>query len=218
MVGAAPWLTVEELTRVAFERSAVVMLNEARAGARYCPRTRRVGVAMVRAAHALGVRRLAVESITDDELPRAAKDLGWSVHPYEIVADWDRMTREEAGSTEFGQRRELAQAQNLAAVADGGHRVLVWCGNGHGGKDRTDDWSPMGWHFPRVSGVATFSIDQTLTVDWPDRGEARPGLARELSGVLAPFGGTAAILREDMTEDPGAFYDAYVVSTDNAFT
>ena len=56
------WLAVEDLAGVAFAASPVVMANEAHDGLRRCARTRHVGVRLVRAAHALGVRDLAMEA------------------------------------------------------------------------------------------------------------------------------------------------------------
>jgi hypothetical protein len=63
------WCSVEDLTRLGFARSPVVMANEAHNGLLRCVRTREVGIRIIHAAHEAGVRRLAMEA-----LPSSAND------------------------------------------------------------------------------------------------------------------------------------------------
>jgi len=59
---------------------------------------------------------------------------------------------------EFTNWREREQAANLCQLtaAAPAEPLLVWCGNGHASKIKTDDWIPMGWHF-RANPVLTHS-------------------------------------------------------------
>jgi hypothetical protein len=242
------WCSVEDLTRWAFAHSRVVMANEAHSGFTRCVRTREIGVRMIRAAHDAGVRRLAMEALpwpADGtpgpitalpaqaygylaqpdmrELITTALDLGWSLWAYEASIDPDADPGERP-SLESTNRREREQAQNLcellaSAPAD---PLLVWCGNSHAMKTVSSEWVPMGHHFAAMSGTEQFVIDQTVTVDFSERGPQR--WARELlasiADTLAANGGTAGILREHAPSPlngwPGV--DALVVSTENALT
>jgi hypothetical protein len=241
------WSSVEELTRMAFSRAQVVMVNEAHSGLARCVRTREVGARMVRAAHKAGVRRLAMEALPHPvegvlgpvrEMPvavggylaqpdmrslmAAALDLGWSLWAYEaaIPADADRA---ELLSMEFTNRRELEQAHNLCQVLaeDPGQPLLVWCGNSHAVKEANGEWVPMGHHFAELSCSDAFVIDQTVTVDFT--GQPRPWVDDLLAGLgqmLASFGGTAGVLRDQAPPplDSRCGVDAVVVSTDNTLT
>jgi hypothetical protein len=107
------WCSVEELTRLGFARSPVVMANEAHNGMTRCVRTREVGVRMIQAAHQAGVRRLAMETLpspTNDapepiraipsrdpgylaqpdmrRLITTALELGWSLWAYEARVEF----------------------------------------------------------------------------------------------------------------------------------
>ncbi|HTQ90912.1 MAG TPA: hypothetical protein VMK84_15625, partial [Streptosporangiaceae bacterium] len=158
-----------------------------------------------------------------------ALDLGWTLWAYETQFEVTPETdRDWLLSLEFTNRREREQATNLCQLLETapGEPMLVWCGNGHASKHGTatpgdDEWVPMGWHFREMSSIDPFVIDQTVTVAWD--GEPRPW-ARDLLGsladVLAAYGGTAAIRREQAPPplDQRDNVDALVVSTDNALT
>jgi hypothetical protein len=58
------WRTPEELVRMGFERSCVVMMNEAHNGHKRSIRTRRIGKRILSTAHEAGVRFLAMEALT----------------------------------------------------------------------------------------------------------------------------------------------------------
>ena len=99
--------------------------------------------------------------------------------------------------------------------------LLVWCGNGHATKEKSEDWVPMGWHFRELSGVDPFVIDQDVTVDFGEEGQQWVReLLEYLSDVLAAHGGTAGILRDQAPQplDGWVGVDALVVSTDNEMT
>ena len=53
----------EELLAIGFDRSRVVMMNEAHDALKRCVRTREVGRRVLPAAHAAGVRHLAMEAL-----------------------------------------------------------------------------------------------------------------------------------------------------------
>jgi hypothetical protein len=57
------WRTVDELITLGFQRSRIVMMNEAHDGYKRCIRTRRVGQQLLPAAHAAGARYLAMEAL-----------------------------------------------------------------------------------------------------------------------------------------------------------
>jgi hypothetical protein len=219
------WCSVEELTRLGFAQSSVVMANEAHSGLARCVRTREVGMRMIQAAHDAGVRRLAMEALPSSandppqpirDLPSAgggylaqpemrrlittALELGWSLWAYEASVDLSKSEAERL-SLEFTNWREREQAKNLCQVvaAAPGDPLLVWCGNGHASKKATDDgWIPMGYHFAAMSDIEPFVIDQDVTVDFTGQGPVTwvRDLLAELDGTLAAHGGCAGILRE----------------------
>lgn len=104
-----PWRSPEELVALGFARAPVVLMNEAHNGLARCVRTREVGRRILPAAHATGVRHLAMEALepvftasancertvppsrwegylSQPELRamiQAALDLGWTLHAYE---------------------------------------------------------------------------------------------------------------------------------------
>ena len=243
------WCSVEELVQCGFARARVVMANEAHDGLTRCIRTREVGVRVIRAAHVAGVRRLAMEALPwparDSpgpirDIPPAgdgylgqpdmrrliatALELDWSLWAYEaafnVTSDTDPA---EFRTMEFTNWREREQAANLCQLtaAAPAEPLLVWCGNGHASKIKTDDWIPMGWHFRAISGTDPFVIDQTVTVDWDD--QPRPwvqALLAELGETLAAHGGTAAILRDKAPASLSCrdYADAFVVSTENTLS
>lgn len=57
------WLTPEELMQAGLSRSRVVIMNEAHDGLLRCRRTREIGIRVLRAAHEVGVRDLAMEAL-----------------------------------------------------------------------------------------------------------------------------------------------------------
>ena len=114
MKNATIWRSPEELVSVGFQRTTVVMMNEAHSGLKRCIRTREIGRRILPAAHEAGVRHLAMEALQPnsfaDEANRArrvpepndegylaqpemrrfiqaALDLGWTLVPYE--ADYE---------------------------------------------------------------------------------------------------------------------------------
>jgi hypothetical protein len=242
------WCSVEELTQFGFTRSPVVMANEAHNRLTRCVRTREVGVRIVQAAHEAGVRRLAMEALPPPgngppepilEIPSrdggylaqpdmrrlisTALDLGWSLWAYEASVDF-RKSQAELLSLEFTNWRDREQAENLCQVitAAPGDPLLVWCGNGHAGREARNGWIPMGHHFAATSGIRQFVIDQTVTVDFTGRGPDQwvRDLLAELSGTLAAHGGCAGILREQAPPRLEGLtgVDAVVVSTQNELT
>lgn len=54
----------EELARIGFDRSRVMIVNECHDGDRHCPRTRAIGRRLLPIAHEAGVRHLAMEALT----------------------------------------------------------------------------------------------------------------------------------------------------------
>ena len=242
------WCSVEELTQWGFAHAPVLMANEAHNGLKRCIRTRQVGILMVRAAHEAGVRRLAMEALPwrrGDEpgpirkvpavgggyldqpdmraLMTTALNLGWTLWAYDAIIEAEPgHDPAEFLTMEFTNWREREQAQNLCRVlaAAPGERLLVWAGNGHAMKEPAEEWVPMGCHFPGLSGIDPFVVDQTVSVDF---GEGTSHRVRELldslSDTLAAHDGTAGILCE---QAPGWLAcwpaDAVIVSTNNALS
>jgi len=247
VVAVDDWHSVEQLTRWAFSRAQVVMVNEAHSGLARCVRTRQVGARVIRAAHEAGVRRLAMEALPRpaDGLPgpiraipgtaggylaqqdmRAliaiALELGWTLWAYEAAISVDADPAELL-SLEFTNRREREQAHNLCQIlAEApGQPLLVWSGNSHAAKEANGEWIPMGHHFTKLSGASPFVIDQTPTVDF--QGQPRQWvdeLLASLGQILANFGGTAGALREQAPPPLNCWpgVDAVIVSTHNALT
>jgi hypothetical protein len=241
------WCSVEELTRWGFAHAPVVMANEAHSGLRRCIRTRQVGIRMVRAAHEAGVRRLAAEALPwcPDGTPgphrdippeqqgylaqpdmralmTAALELGWTLWAYDIVIAPAGHDPAEFARLEFTNRREREQAQNLCRVlAEApGEQLLAWTGNSHAATEPAGEWIPMGCHFPGLSGIDPFVIDQDVTVDFGHGHRDWVGeLLDSLGDVLAAHGGTAGILCDQAPESLAGWpADAVIVSTDNALS
>ena len=57
------WRSPEEIVEIGFQRSSVVMMNEAHAGSKRCIRTRQIGQRILPIAHQAGVRHLAMEAL-----------------------------------------------------------------------------------------------------------------------------------------------------------
>lgn len=247
MTGHPKWRTASELVEVGFSRSRVVMMNEAHDGLRRNVRTRRVGADVLGAAHATGARFLAMEAVFEvfaveanrtrivpdlsvagylsqpemKQLIQAALDLGWKILPYEARDAKDTPPSSDHLSVEYTNWREEEQARNLSSILAGlpGHaKVMVWCGNAHANKVPIQDWTPMGCHFSRISGINPFTIDQTITIRFePEQDEFGSKLVSRFREDLAPRGGTAGFLKE---EGPGEMAglegaDAYILSLEN---
>jgi hypothetical protein len=211
------WRTPEELLELGFARSPVVMANEFHDGMSHCARTRAIGRRFLPVAHECGVRHIAMEALGGPyvEQPdlRAMIDeavgLGWELIPYEDTTA--RLPWTDDGGVDWAvvNERELGQARNLAAALPDSP-LLVWCGNSHLSKHGSGDFTPMGQLFCELTGVDTFALDQTPTIN------DRCGLAGALRGDLEPLGGTAGLLTSEL---PPPFcrtdVDALLFSVDN---
>jgi hypothetical protein len=107
--------TPEELLAIGFDRSRVVMMNEAHHLMTRCVRTREIGVRVLPAAHAAGVRHLAIEARHtgpfQSDLQRLvdrAEELGWKLIPYE-----PRGTPTDINDREEQQARNLMKRSRL---------------------------------------------------------------------------------------------------------
>lgn len=230
---------------MAFDRSRLVLANEAHNGLRRCVRTREVGMRLVRAANTVGVRHLAMEALSDRELTKAANrdrelpqvrggylaqpemralittalQLGWTLLAYE--ADMTRKPQEfHHLSREETNWRDEQQARNLAdaVTALGDSPLLVWCGDHHLAKERIGDWRSMGSWLGELCGVEPFAIDQTLTVYFDDNRRRLAGAwSTAFASELDRHGGTAGFLTEDAPNGWPApdLADAFLLSTDN---
>ncbi len=154
---ARPWRSVEELIEIGFQRSRVVMMNEAHAGDLRCIRTRVIGQRVLPTAYKMGARYLAMEAlwpeITEEanhtrqlgevsnggylsqpemrSFIQAALDSGWTLVPYE--ADFLLQPPHLPQWSQINWREEM-QARNLIAYLHsmpGDTKLLVWCGNSH---------------------------------------------------------------------------------------
>jgi len=152
-----PVRSPEDLLRIGFDRSRVVIVNECHNGDQHCARTRHVGRRMLPVAHVLGVRHLAMEALhpwfaqtanRSRELPVTnagylghedlrllmadALALGWELVAYECdFSKWKGLMPRRVA---FANWRDLEEARNLTeflARSSPGLRLLVWCGNRH---------------------------------------------------------------------------------------
>ncbi|HXM57010.1 MAG TPA: hypothetical protein VOB72_16540 [Candidatus Dormibacteraeota bacterium] len=228
------WLTAEELVREAFQRSRVVMMNEATSGLRRSVRTRRTGTRILPVAWAAGARLLAVETMGPPggephskdvlaqpemaELLATARRLGFRLSGYD--ADGSAIPirlRTRAKSPAFSNWRDGKQAANLDALlkelpADAS--MLVWAGNLHHAKVRFMQYQPTGWRFRNLSGVDPFVIDQAATVTFVERRSLSPILQWAQAELRRRDGEAGFIWREGMPRlSPGS--DAWVLSLDN---
>jgi hypothetical protein len=234
------WRTPKELVEIGFERSRVVMMNEAHNMLLRSVRTREVGRHILPAAHAAGVRHLAMEALFGEiashanatrtlpaveggylsqpemrALIEAALELGWSLIPYEVTS-----IRRELDGLDATNWRDEHQARNLvdalASMADD-EPLLVWCGNGHLTKRAVGAWRPMGFRFAELAGVQPFAIDQTRSVEFTSGApEAAPWVVN-YADVMVRLGGAAGFLAE---EAPDGWFgaetsDAFVIAMDN---
>jgi hypothetical protein len=225
--------TPEELLAIGFSRSRVVMMNEAHNGMKRCVRTREIGLRLLPAAHAAGVRHMAMEALPQGvdagsswtrrlahreggylgqpemrRLIEEAERLGWRLLPYE--------TRRYPVET---NDREEDQARNLIDVLTTlppNAALLVWCGNSHLSKQQVDWWKPMAARFWEMSGIEPFSIDQTVTAEFEaGMTSAWHSLAAEHRLRLDALDGTAGFLVDD-SPIPRPGIDAVLLSTENA--
>jgi hypothetical protein len=236
-------LRPEELVTLGFSRSPLVLMNEAHNGFLRCVRCRRVGKLVLPAAHAAGVRHLAMEALEPRfaaeanrtrALPdwpggylahpelrafiAAALDLGWTLIAYECNHA-RRPSGLQPGTMEATNWREERQAENIAVATErigAGEPMLVWCGNSHLSKARLGGWRPMASILRKLIAAEPFSIDQNVTVEFePGRTGPWHELARRERDTLAALGGTAGLLAEDAPyQAPGT--DAVVLSTENS--
>jgi hypothetical protein len=238
------WRTPEELVEIGFARSRVVMVNEAHNGLLRSVSCRRIGARLLPAAHAAGVRHLAMEALypkfaawanTRRIVPRpstmmrgylaqpemldliaAALELGWTLVPYE--AD-DRLQPSPGfahRSWEHTNWREDEQAKNLAGALAGIDKLLVWCGNGHHSKRRGDEWIPMGVHFIERAGFEAFAIDQTRAIRFDDKPRRLADWADAFADQIGEGAGFLVDERPEGWPDVGA--DAFIVSTEHDLT
>jgi len=102
------WRSPEEIVEIGFQRSQVVMMNEAHSGWKRCIRTRQIGQRLLPIAHQAGVRHMAMEALFPEfaeqcnktrhilegdfgylsqpemkDFIQTALDLGWTLIPYE---------------------------------------------------------------------------------------------------------------------------------------
>jgi hypothetical protein len=132
------WRSPEEIVELAFQRSPVVMMNEAHSGLKRCIRTRQVGKRILPVADRAGVRHLAMEALFPafaehsnrtrrllpvehgylsqpemKELIQTALDLGWTLVPYE--ADSFKWITERHGIdfTEAGEAERIRRFQEF---------------------------------------------------------------------------------------------------------
>jgi hypothetical protein len=208
------WRTPEELVEIGFGRSPVVMANEFHNGMLRCVRTREVGRRLLPVAHDCGVRHLAMEAlggpyVEQPDLKALIDDalaLGWTLIPYETDDPRSPFLPDGGVDWEIVVAREEDQARKIvAALPD--TPLLVWCGNSHLQKTRSENWTPMGWFFRELSGIDQFALDQSPRAD---------EYAQTLRSDLEPFGGTAGMLVEDLP-DPfcSCGVDAMLFSLDN---
>jgi hypothetical protein len=151
----------EELLKIGFERSQVVIVNESHNGMLRCRRTREVGRRLLPVAHDAGVRWLAMEALTPHFASEAnatrllpasrgegyleqpdmrdligdALKLGWMLFAYECRFEFYPKHGPDAfQSLDFANWRDLDEARNLAEFLAGdgqGAKLLIWCGNSH---------------------------------------------------------------------------------------
>ena len=157
---ARPWRSVEELVEIGFQRSRVVMMNEAHAGDLRCIRTRVIGQRILSAAYKMGASYLAMEALWPEivgeanrtrqlgETPvesylaqpemrsfiQSALDMGWTLVPYE--ANFSLEPPNLSRWSRINWREEM-QARNLISYLRSmpdDTKLLVWCGNSHHAK------------------------------------------------------------------------------------
>jgi hypothetical protein len=236
------WYNPDDLIRIGYTHSRVVMMNEAHNGWLRCVRTRTVGQRIVPIAHEVGVRYLAMEALWPSfaaeanhtcQLPdvtqsylaqpemrsfiHTALGFGWTLIAYE--ADMQREPPDLSHQQSVNWREEQ-QAHNLIAALNAlppESKVLVWCGNSHHSKQIVGDWVPMGYQFKRLSSIEPFVIDQAITVKFdPQHGAYAARLLLQFERDLAAHRGTAGVLvAKHPTFKHHQGSDAVILSFDN---
>ena len=231
-VSEGAWQAPEDLVSFGLQQSRVLMMNENHDGPAHCPRTRRVGLSVLPAAHRAGCRILAMEAISEEEAERfnqtrkvenagnyltsadlaamaqSALDLGWQLAAYDST-----------GHPTYTER-EMAQARALTELVselEPSEKMMVWAGNCHPMEVELNNGRKyMGAYFKEMSGIDPFTIDQGETTIFP--GDCPSLDWKNYQSELAPFGGTAGFLGKDATGSlsDGA-YDAFIFSSDNDF-
>ena len=227
------WKTPEELLEEGFDRSRVVMVNEAHDGMLRCVRTREVGLRLVPIAHRCGVRVLAMEAfgcpglnfprdrgyLAQPEMAKfvtEAEALGWSLFGYEAdsrAAPDD--IRTDTMSMAYTRWREREQARNLLSIInplDDTDRVLVWGGWGHVLKIE----GMMASRYWELSGTEPFVIDQTLTVLTRYDNSNQFSFIEWARPALEKLGGTAGLLTDGSIVEMPAGRDAVLLSLENS--
>lgn len=117
--------------------------------------------------------------------------------------------------------REEQQARNLNEALQSlpvDTPMLVWCGNDHHSKKVVQGWTPMGYHFQKLSSINHFVIDQIRTVRFDTSGsEFGSELIEQFAEDLVRYGGTAGFLAEEAPPIFGDDHiaDAYLLSIQN---
>jgi hypothetical protein len=233
----------EDLVEIGFERSRVVMMNEAHDGLRRCIRTREVGRRVLPAAHRAGVGHIAMEALwSRDFLSEAnrtqrvpewqqgylsqpemraliqdALDLGWTLVGYEADMNSPERPSDELMSTAVTKWREKEQAENLASVLESlppDAPFFVWCGNSHLSKASVGEFAPMGHQLSNLTRVEAFAIDQTVTVAWSEAPSPHP-LIEQFADQLRRLGGSGGFLVGEGTGWADRRVDAIVLSLEN---
>lgn len=240
------WCTPEQLVAAGLDASSTLMVNEGHNGFSRCVRTRIIGVRMIRAAHELGCRALAMEALpnfglgptehttrpapsgrgylTQPEmiyLIDTAVGLGWTLIGYE--ADFSvapTRVRADTLSLHATNWREAQQARSLAAAVErlDGAPLVVWVGNGHHTKRVVQEWTPMGYLLTSEHGVTPYCIDQLASVALDPSHQPTVEVTADLARTLDALGGTAGFTA---VQPPAGMtvmsgYDAHILSTDNA--
>jgi hypothetical protein len=233
--GEIDWLTAEELVARGFERTRVVLMNEASAGMKRSVRTRRTGKRILPVAWAAGARLLAIEAMGVPggtppvpgvleqpemaEFLATARRLGFRLSGYDANAGATPLQlRTKTKSPAYSNWRDDQQAANLAKLLQElppHDRMLVWAGNLHHTKMRFMAYAPTGYRFRARTGVDPFVIDQTPTVRFVDR-RGTPPILQWAQGELHRRGGEAGFIwRQGLPRlTPGS--DAWLLSLDNA--
>ncbi|HEY7199762.1 MAG TPA: hypothetical protein VIC57_06105 [Candidatus Dormibacteraeota bacterium] len=228
------WLSAEELLQRGYERSRVVMINEAISGLVRNARARRTGLRLLPVAWACGARLLAMEAMGPPggapplpgvleqpemaDLLAAARRLGFRLSGYDADASAIPLQlRTKTKSPAYSNWRDDQQAVNLANLLrelspDDG--MLVWAGNLHHTKVRFMAYQPTGWRFRARTGIDPFVIDQAATVRFVERRGSSP-ILRWAQDELQRRGGEAGFIwRQGLPRlTPGS--DAWLLSLDN---
>lgn len=226
------WRSVRELVQIGFQRSPIVMMNEAHDYMHRCRRTQIVGKEILADAFEQGARILAMEALSEQvatELNRSRKikeledhtahygylrhkemralinhalEIGFTLAAHEAFPEDDKLD-----FFELAVLRDRQQAENLAKAIPPGGRALVWAGNHHIAKVplQTPDekiYPQMAYNFWKLTGIEPFSIDQACTVEFKHRAGRGTELANLFRRDIERFGRSAGFLRD---EPPAGF-------------